>query len=67
MMVLAGLVNKQWVADLESLKQPALGLCGGDGSMVLARKLSVGSNGSKRDLGFVRAAFGTRKRNCCRW
>jgi acetylglutamate kinase len=53
MMVLAGLVNKQWVADLENLKQPALGLCGGDGSMVRARKLTVGVNGSKRDLGFV--------------
>ena len=52
-MVLAGLVNKQWVAELESLKQPAVGLCGGDGSMVLARKLTVGKNGSKRDLGFV--------------
>ena len=53
MMVLAGLVNKQWVAELENLKQPALGLCGGDGSMVRARKLTVGVNGSKRDLGFV--------------
>jgi len=52
-MVLAGLVNKQWVAELESLKQPALGLCGGDGSMVRARKLTVGPKGSKRDLGFV--------------
>jgi len=53
MMVLAGLVNKQWVAELENLKQPALGLCGGDGSMVRARKLTVGRNGGKRDLGFV--------------
>ena len=53
LMVLAGLVNKQWVADLENLKQPALGLCGGDGSMVLARKLTAGKDGSKRDLGFV--------------
>jgi acetylglutamate kinase len=53
MMVLAGLVNKQWVAELENLKQPALGLCGGDGSMVRARKLTGGVNGSKRDLGFV--------------
>jgi acetylglutamate kinase len=52
-MVLAGLVNKQWVADLESLKQPALGLCGGDGGMVRARKLVVGGNGSRRDLGYV--------------
>jgi len=53
MMVLAGLVNKQWVADLENLKQPALGLCGGDGNMVRVRKLTMGTNGSKRDLGFV--------------
>jgi acetylglutamate kinase len=53
MMVLAGLVNKQWVADLETLKQPAIGICGGDGSLVQARKLTVGKNGSKRDLGFV--------------
>jgi acetylglutamate kinase len=53
MMVLAGLVNKQWVVELESLRQPALGLCGGDGSLVRARKLTVGANGSKRDLGFV--------------
>lgn len=53
MMVLAGLVNKQWVAELESLKQPALGLCGGDGSLVRARKLTAGTNGARRDLGFV--------------
>jgi acetylglutamate kinase len=53
MMVLAGLVNKQWVAELERLKQPALGLCGGDGSLVRARKLTVGTKGSQRDLGFV--------------
>jgi acetylglutamate kinase len=53
MMVLAGLVNKQWVAELESLKQPALGLCGGDGSLVRARKLTVGARGSQRDLGYV--------------
>ncbi len=53
MMVLAGLVNKQWVAELENLRQPALGLCGGDGSLVRARKLTLGKNGSERDLGFV--------------
>jgi acetylglutamate kinase len=53
LMVLAGLVNKQWVADLENLKQPALGICGGDGSLVRARKLTVGKNGGKRDIGFV--------------
>jgi acetylglutamate kinase len=53
MMVLAGLVNKQWVAELESQGQAALGLCGGDGSLVRARKLTVGMNGNKRDLGYV--------------
>jgi acetylglutamate kinase len=53
MMVLAGLVNKQWVAELESLRQPALGICGGDGGLVRARKLTVGEDGGKRDLGFV--------------
>jgi len=53
LMVLAGLVNKQWVANFESLGQPALGICGGDGSLVRARKLTVGANGGKRDLGFV--------------
>ncbi len=53
MMVLAGLVNKQWVAELETLKHPAVGLCGGDGGLVQARKLVVGKNGDRRDLGFV--------------
>jgi acetylglutamate kinase len=53
LMVLAGLVNKQWVAEFEGLKQQAVGLCGGDGAMVRARKLTVDVNGSKRDLGFV--------------
>jgi acetylglutamate kinase len=53
MMVLAGLVNKQWVAELENQGQPALGLCGGDGSLVRARKLTVGVKGSRKDLGFV--------------
>jgi acetylglutamate kinase len=53
MMVLAGLVNKQWVAELENQGQPALGLCGGDGSLVRARKLTVGVKGGRKDLGFV--------------
>ncbi len=53
LMVLAGMVNKQWVAALELAGQPALGLCGGDGGLVVARKLTVGSNGSRKDLGYV--------------
>jgi acetylglutamate kinase len=53
LMVLAGIVNKQWVAELEAQGQPALGICGGDGGLVVARKLVVGRNGSRKDLGFV--------------
>jgi len=53
LMVLAGLVNKQWVAELEVWGQPALGICGGDAGLVQARRLSCGSNGQGKDLGFV--------------
>jgi acetylglutamate kinase len=53
LMVLAGIVNKQWVAELEAAGQPALGICGGDGGLVVARKLLAGTNGNRRDLGFV--------------
>lgn len=53
LMVLAGIVNKQWVAELEAAGQKALGICGGDGGLVHARKLWVGLNGSRKDLGFV--------------
>ncbi len=53
LMVLAGIVNKQWVAALESQGQTALGICGADGGLVVARKLVLGSNGSRKDLGYV--------------
>ncbi len=53
LMVLAGIVNKRWVAELEASGQPALGLCGGDAGLVTARKLALRSNGQKKDLGFV--------------
>src|SRR5579862_8837209 len=53
MMVLAGIVNKQWVAELDQAGQPALGICGGDAGLVEAQKYFAGSNGSRRDLGFV--------------
>jgi len=52
-MVLAGLVNKQWVAEFAALRQPALGISGGDAGMVQAKKLSLRSNGQKKDLGYV--------------
>jgi len=53
LMVLAGIVNKRWVAELETVGQPALGICGGDAELVLARKLSARANGRTKDLGFV--------------
>jgi acetylglutamate kinase len=64
LMVLAGVVNKRWVAELEGQRQRAIGLCGGDAGLVVARKLAVresqgksDSNGTRRslrkDLGFV--------------
>lgn len=53
LMVLAGIVNKQWVADLEAAGQPALGICGGDGGLVVARKVSANGNGHGKSLGFV--------------
>lgn len=53
LMVLAGIVNKQFVAGLEARGQSALGICGGDGALVVARKLSARANGRTKDLGFV--------------
>jgi acetylglutamate kinase len=53
LMVLAGIVNKRLVAELEAQGQPALGICGGDCGLVVARRLVVGSNGKRKDLGFV--------------
>jgi acetylglutamate kinase len=53
LMVLAGIVNKQWVAELEARGQRALGICGGDAGLVAARKLTVGVNGGRKSLGFV--------------
>jgi acetylglutamate kinase len=53
LMVLAGVVNKQWVAELEAQGQRALGICGGDAGLVTARKIATRSNGQKKDLGFV--------------
>jgi len=53
LMVLAGIINKQWVAELEAQGQAALGICGGDGKLVMARRLTATANGTKKDLGFV--------------
>lgn len=53
LMVLAGMVNKQWVADIQAEGQPALGVCGGDGGLVTARKLMVRAGRQSKNLGFV--------------
>jgi acetylglutamate kinase len=53
LMVLAGIVNKQWVSAFAALGQPALGISGGDAGLVRAKRLSLGSNGHKKDLGYV--------------
>jgi acetylglutamate kinase len=49
LMVLAGLSNKQWVAEIESLGQAAIGICGGDGRLMQVRPLKLGA----RNLGYV--------------
>jgi acetylglutamate kinase len=53
LMVLAGIINKQWVAELEAQHQAAMGICGGDGRLVTARRLTATANGTKKDLGYV--------------
>jgi acetylglutamate kinase len=49
LMVLAGMVNKRLVSAIGSSGKPAIGLCGGDGGTVRARK-KLSSDG---DLGYV--------------
>ncbi|MDP9268381.1 MAG: acetylglutamate kinase, partial [Acidobacteriota bacterium] len=49
LMVLAGAVNKQLVAELALAGAPAMGLCGGDAMMFRARKRPPNGH----DLGFV--------------
>jgi acetylglutamate kinase len=56
-MVLAGAINKQIVGTINAQGGRAIGLCGKDGNMVIARKLSRaggdGDLGDVVDLGFV--------------
>lgn len=51
-MVLTGLVNKQMVASFAAQGQPAVGLCGGDGTSFIARKFQDPSF-PDFDYGFV--------------
>ena len=52
-MVLAGIVNKQWVAEIQHHGQPALGICGGDARLVAAKKIRASTKTGAKDLGFV--------------
>ncbi len=58
-MVLAGSINKQIVSHINQAGGKAVGLCGKDGNMVIARKAGGPSGGQARsvadvvDLGFV--------------
>lgn len=49
LMVLAGISNKSWVAELENQGQHAIGICGGDAKLVEARRLAIRG----KQLGFV--------------
>jgi acetylglutamate kinase len=55
LMVLAGLVNKQLVMGIGRFGGRAIGICGGDGHSVLARKLELHTEDGPADLGFVGA------------
>ena len=56
MMVLAGIVNKAWVAELAKHGQPALGICGGDAGLVEARKEGTRALYSVKPEGFAPVA-----------
>jgi acetylglutamate kinase len=52
-MVLAGSINKQIVGTINAQGGRAVGLCGKDGNMVLARKVAPRGNPSDREIGDV--------------
>jgi acetylglutamate kinase len=55
-MVLVGKLNKDIVLRLNRRGQPAVGLCGDDGSLFQVKKrMLLGDDGELRDLGFVGA------------
>src|SRR6187455_404100 len=51
-MVLAGSINKQIVSHINQAGGKAVGLCGKDGGMVTARKVSPQGGAGAADLGF---------------
>jgi acetylglutamate kinase len=53
LMVLAGLANKQWVAEFQQLGHSAVGICGGDAGLVHVRRLRTSAASGGKSLGFV--------------
>ncbi len=53
LMVLAGFVNKQWVAEIAAQGAKAVGITGGDDKLITARMIGAKVNGRSASLGFV--------------
>ncbi|MGH9434242.1 MAG: acetylglutamate kinase, partial [Terriglobia bacterium] len=53
LMVLAGIVNKQWVAAFQAQGHAAVGICGGDAALVRARPVTASRKDGGKSLGFV--------------
>lgn len=52
-MVLVGKLNKDIVLNINRHGQPAVGLCGDDGSLFKVARTTVTDEGTERDIGFV--------------
>ena len=57
-MVLAGSINKQIVSHINQAGGKAVGLCGKDGNMVIARKVGRPTQGSRRPTSSISAFVG---------
>lgn len=53
LMVLAGIINKQWVAEIEAQGQAALGICGGDGGLMQVTRWTARRGHRTKSLGYV--------------
>ncbi len=52
-MVLIGKTNKEIVSNLNAKGAKAIGICGIDGNLIQAEKLTTDSNGNEIDIGYV--------------
>lgn len=58
-MVLVGKLNKDIVLNINRHGQPAVGLCGDDGSLFKVARRTVTDEGKERDIGFVGSVTAT--------